>query len=177
MNLKEEWRPVVGYESHYEVSNAGRVRRTAVANGATVGKVRSAALLKIGYYAVGLSRDNKRRTMYVHDLVASAFLGPRPTKFQVNHIDGDKKNNEVANLEYVSHRENARHAARTGLIGCGEKNYAAKLTSDDVRTIRSVKGKRTIRDLAKQFGVSDSIICEVQNGLRWKHVTSGPLPS
>ena len=68
-----------------------------------------------GYMQVGLSIDGKTATRYVHGLVAEAFLGLRPTGYDVNHIDGDKANNAVLNLEYCTRSENHRHAFRIGI--------------------------------------------------------------
>lgn len=67
-----------------------------------------------GYPEVTAGRHGRGRVK-VHNLVAMAFLGGRPEGFQVNHIDGNKENNKASNLEYVSQKENLRHAFVTGL--------------------------------------------------------------
>lgn len=100
----EEWRPVVGYEGRYEVSNRGRLR------GPHWGVVK--ARNNRGYRAVTLvdSPHGGRKTYSVHRLVMAAFVGPCPVDKQVNHIDGNKSNNYIENLEYVTQTENVRHA-------------------------------------------------------------------
>ncbi len=103
----EGWRPVVGFEDVYEVSDAGRVRR----GGHVLIPLRNSA----GYRAVQLWRDGRPTTRLIHVLVAAAFLGPAPEGQDVNHCDGDKTHNAVANLEYVTRSENNRHAYRLGL--------------------------------------------------------------
>lgn len=115
----EEWRPVVGYEGIYEVSDAGRVRSVPRVDAA--GRVRApkikAQSLSNGYRFVLLFKNRKQRAARVHVLVAAAFLGPRPPGLVVNHIDHDKTNNQVGNLEYVTQRENIQAAVRAGRFG------------------------------------------------------------
>lgn len=115
-NPGEEWRPVVGYEGIYEVSNVGRVRSVPRVDAA--GRVRApkikAQTLSNGYPMVLLYKDRKQRAARVHVLVAEAFLGPRPPGLVVNHIDHDKTNNQTENLEYVTQLENIQAAVRAG---------------------------------------------------------------
>lgn len=118
--LSEIWRPVAGYECLYEVSSLGRVRsldRFRVGDhGAPTrvrGRVLSQRLGNSGYPTVWLSRDAKARAFSVHRLVAIAFLGVDTTRPEVNHRDGDKTNNALSNLEWVSRGENVAHAYRT----------------------------------------------------------------
>lgn len=111
MNEIEIWRPIVGYENLYEVSNTGRVRSL---NYMRTGKVRE---LKPetnsgGYLYVRLCRDGKVKSRYVHQLVIEAFVGPRPEGYEINHINEDKRNNSVENLEYSTHRDNINHGTR-----------------------------------------------------------------
>jgi len=112
----EAWRPVVGYEPLYAVSDKGRVKRVATGKGSREGHVLRPALNHKGYPMVGLSKAGKLRAFAVHTLVALAFLGPRPEGLQINHKNGRKNDNRVENLEYVTPRENIRHAIRLGLI-------------------------------------------------------------
>ena len=120
------WRPVVGFDDIYEVSDAGEVRRVVSVMGAAAGEVLSPWLAGAGYQMVGLRRPGSRRVRaYVHRLVAVAFLGAPPRgKPEVNHIDGNKLNNAASNLEWVSHSENHRHAYRLGLSGLARRNLA-----------------------------------------------------
>lgn len=121
----EDWKPVVGYEDRYEVSNLGRIvslnfKRTGEA------KEVSPCLDSYGYPHVKLSDGGglaTRRSVSVHVVVAAAFIGPRPLGFDINHIDTDKRNNAVGNLEYVTRSDNLKHAFRNGLMCVtGDKN-------------------------------------------------------
>lgn len=109
MNM-ENWRPVRGYEGLYEISDKGRVR-SLPRNGTVLRKrILKPHLLKSGYWQVELSMDNKMHGYRVHRLVAAAFIPNPENKLQVNHIDGDKENNCVENLEWVTRSENQLHA-------------------------------------------------------------------
>lgn len=101
----EEWRPVVGYEGVYEVSSIGRVARVAGGRGATPGIKKLATQLR-GYKQVALSKDNVQRTRNVHQLVAEAFLGPRPEGMEVCHNNQKHGDNRVENLRYDTHKAN-----------------------------------------------------------------------
>ena len=123
--------------------------------------------LKIGYMTVNPVRDGKNVSTYVHHLVAEAFLGPRPPGLSINHLDGDKTNNHVENLEYVTHAANMAHAARTGLMQHGEGHASAKLSDAQVDAIRAarVAGERGV-DVARRFGVSQTTVCNIYHGQR-----------
>ena len=103
----EEWKNVIGYEGLYEVSNIGNVRN-----------VRRNTLLKLsktnyGYIQVYLYKNGIRTGLKVHRLVAQAFI-PNPDNLpQINHLDEDKTNNRVDNLEWCSHKYNVNYGHRT----------------------------------------------------------------
>ena len=113
----EEWKPITGYEEDYEVSNLGRVRSKDILvwGGKSYyqkkGKVLKPGLGGTGYYTVSL----RGKTHKVACLVANAFLIKESDSDYVNHIDGDKTNDNVSNLEYVSPSSNSKHASITGL--------------------------------------------------------------
>lgn len=104
------WRPVVGYEGLYEVSNTGRVRSLYDARHQKyrVKELKPGAN-RYGYLMVGLHKNGKQKLHTVHSLVMAAFVGPRPEGYDVNHIDECKSNNRVENLEYCTRRENNNH--------------------------------------------------------------------
>lgn len=105
------WLPVIGYEGLYEVSSEGRVRSLNYRG--TKGKVEeiNQELCK-GYLQVKLYREKVRQGEYVHRLVSKAFI-PNPDSLpQVNHIDEDKTNNQVSNLEWCSVKDNSNHGTR-----------------------------------------------------------------
>lgn len=114
--LNIEWKPIKNYEGLYEVSNDGRVRRVRFINGKhNFEKIKECkqTLNTWGYMTVNLCKNGKSNTKRVHRLVASAFLGE--SDLQVDHIDGNKLNNKLNNLEYVTPKENTIRAWEKGL--------------------------------------------------------------
>ena len=101
---KELWLPVTDYEGIYEVSNYGRIRRIG-------GEIMNGNINSYGYRVVKLSKNGRQKDKKVHRLVALAFIPTISGKDFVNHKDGDKLNNYVGNLEWVTRGENNRHAA------------------------------------------------------------------
>lgn len=110
----EIWKDVKGYEGLYQVSNFGNV---ASLNYRCKGKKHnlSQSIAKVGYPVVVLCNGKSQIMHYVHRLVADAFLLNPDGKREVNHIDGNKKNNHVENLEWCTPSENMRHAHKIGL--------------------------------------------------------------
>lgn len=110
----EEWRPVVGWEGDYEVSNLGRVWSCPVGTPRT-GRILRHAVNPGGYPSVTLSRRGKVKTRPIHQLVLAAFAGPRPAgKDVIRHLDGDPTNNLLGNLAYGTQSENAQDSLRHG---------------------------------------------------------------
>ena len=105
---------------------------------------------------------------FVHRLVAEKYI-PNPDNLpQVNHIDGNKTNNNVNNLEWVSNQQNRDHAVKNGLHFQGEKCPWAKLTQEDVNYIRNHREIHQ-KDLAKMFNVARTTISGIQNNYKWKN--------
>ena len=185
--MTEEWRDIAGYEGLYKVSNRGEVMRMAQDTIGKYGDVyhKPEHLLKQsqggkgaaegkGYLQVNLFRGGKMRAHRIHRLVAEAFI-PNPFLLpQVNHLDGNKLNNCVENLEWCDGNRNVRHAYATGLMHGkdGDANGSHKLTQDAVDFIRSVYEPRTTRlgaqALAKAFGVDRHTIERAVKGESWK---------
>lgn len=118
----EEWRDIVGYEESYQVSNLGRVKSLARGifeiNGkqrVSKEKILKSKRISSGYRAVILYKDRKEKTMYIHRLVAQSFLQNDNNYTDVNHKDGNKENNCVENLEWVTRSYNIKHAYNAGL--------------------------------------------------------------
>ena len=120
--MNEVWIPIKGYEEFYEVSNMGRVRsldRLITKNELKYlrhGKVLKEGIDTAGYSFVMLQKNKAKKCCRVHRLVAEAFIVNENNKPQVNHIDGNKQNNNLSNLEYCTSCENVRHAFSTGLM-------------------------------------------------------------
>jgi hypothetical protein len=168
----EEWRAVVGYEGWYSVSSRGRVRREISATSGKAGRCLAPCPQWHGYLLVDLYRNGQKRKFTVHSLVAGAFLGPRPPGYDINHIDLDKSNNRADNLEYVTRKQNLEHADKNGLTRRGSLNGLAKLTEDDVRTIRATPITHGVQmALARRYGVSHSVIRNVLSRKTWRHVS------
>lgn len=115
---EEIWKQLVGYEGHYEVSNKGRVKSisrsipTCYKSVRTVGETILKQCDYRGYLAISLNVNNKCKMMRVHRAVAEAFIPNPDNKPFVNHIDSNKTNNEVSNLEWVTNGENMDHARK-----------------------------------------------------------------
>lgn len=118
----EEWRDVVGYEGKYQVSNLGNVRSVdrTFTNACGVNVTRKGVMLKPmlnqgGYMKVTMHKDGKVNTEVIHRCVAEAFIPNENNLPQVNHKDGNKRNNNVSNLEWCTALENMHHAINQGL--------------------------------------------------------------
>lgn len=120
--MQEEWKPVVGFEGLYSVSNLGRVRSEERRKinplcGTSLVKEKILALQTVyGYKKVLLTLNGVPNHKRVHRLVAEAFIPNPENKPQVNHIDNDRGNNKVDNLEWVTNKENSLHAHKQGRL-------------------------------------------------------------
>ena len=169
---KERWRAVVDYEGLYEISDFGRVRSAIDRKNTFKGKILKQETGVWGYKRVRLYKNGKSQAIKVHKIVITAFIGRRPDGKEVNHKDGDKTNNWLDNLEYVTPSENIRHAYRTGLASQrGEKNANSKLTEDDVHEIRRLLLKgMTQKTIAAMFNVSQQRISSINVGDSWAYL-------
>ncbi len=122
-----------------------------------------------GYAYVMLKHNGKYKHYAIHRLVTEAFIPNPDNKPEVNHIDGDKSNNVVYNLEWCTGKENKIHAYNTGLSVRGERHTSSKLTTEDVLEIRKLKGLPLI-ELSERFGVTKMCISKIQNNKTWKHL-------
>lgn len=167
----EQWKPVIGYEGRYEVSNLGQIRslpghhvRARILRQAWRGR----------FLAVDLSQDGYRKSYSVSRIVATAFIPNPENKPQVNHKDANRENNAVSNLEWVTAKENTAHASGMGLrkILRGEDAGQAKLTEAQVHEIKAARlAGGTTRAIGERFGVSHQTISDICNGKKWKHVS------
>lgn len=113
--MAEIWKDVNGYEGLYQVSNLGRVKSLENRSNHKKEMIMRFAKIK-GYNKVTLSKNSESKSYPVHRLVATAFIENPDNKPHVNHIDGDKTNNNADNLEWVTDSENIRHAIKNKLI-------------------------------------------------------------
>lgn len=117
--MKEIWKDVPNYEGKYQVSNKGRVKsikRTVKHNGSKTRtfpeKILKPNKVSFDYLQVTLYNNGKRKCRYIHNLVMESFIGKKPNGYEVNHIDEDKSNNQLENLEYITRKENNNYGTR-----------------------------------------------------------------
>lgn len=162
-----EWRDIPGYEGLYQVSNDGQVMSSRYNR--LIGW-----FYNNGYRRTTLSKHNVVKHYRVHNLVMLAFVGSPPDGMCVNHKNGDKEDNRLENLEYVTFSENTQHMLTTLKSHNpkhGESHPCAKLTEGDVREIRKLRKEGySYNRLAKHFKVSVGSIRQVTDGRSWKHV-------
>lgn len=168
--MHEEWRVAPGYPD-YDVSDLGRVRRTASGQGTRAGHI-----LKPGqvgkYHGLILRRSGYSCSVYIHRLVALAFHGLPPTPdHQVAHGNGDRIDNRAENLRWVLPIENAADKKSHGTDQRGEKHHLSRLTKDDVLTIRAKRASGTMcKDIATEYGISRGHVTQITRGGRWSHI-------
>ena len=128
----EEWRQVKGYEGYYEVSNLGRVKRTGnkVKRGNHILTVPIRIMKPLdngkGYLRVKLTMKNKSRRVMLHRIIADAFIPNPESKPNINHINHDRKDNRIENLEWCTQSENVIHAVKAGRWTQGGHNKKRK---------------------------------------------------
>ena len=159
----EQWKPIVGYEGLYMISDLGRVK--SLTNRGK-GRIMKTKLTRLGYPRVNLSKDKVKKTHEVHRLVTRAFLGPTPPGMECCHNDGNKLNCSLSNLRYGTKMENERDK-----IDHGTYRTNVKLTEDDVLAIRFLHyrgiDKKT---LASTYGTTPENIRHVVLRNSWKDV-------
>lgn len=161
--MEEIWKPVPGYEGIYLASNLGRVMRTAPAKGTQIGRILAPYVTEFGYGQISLrDKDGNSRRVFVHTVVMAAFNGHCPIGKEVNHIDGDKLNNKLENLEYLSRSEHMRHSIDVlGLYkhkrASGKRPIIPDRDVIEIRRLHST-GEFSQMKLSRMFGCSQSSI-------------------
>ena len=157
-----------GYEGIYEISTHGEVK--SIRNN----KILKPFITKCGYKQVELNLNGKAKKFLIHRLVAQVFIPNPHKKTQVNHIDGNKTNNDMSNLEWTTPAENTKHAYKNGLGPSGERNGAHKLTNEDVVWIKThyIKNSKEYgtKALGKKFGVDHKTIWSIVNNKTWEGI-------
>jgi len=140
----EVWKDVPGFEPFYQVSNLGRVKskdRWSPINGGLrffAGKMMKLSLNHYGYLHVSFTINGKGKCINAHQLVAWAFFGEQLPGIQVNHIDGNKQNNSINNLEYVTNSQNIQHACDTGLFNNKKRMKTCRFSDEQIIEIRQL---------------------------------------
>lgn len=148
--MEEIWKDIKGYEGLYQVSSEGRVKSKA-RNGNWKEKILKPVKTKDNYFIVGLCKNGKSKNKRINRLVAEAFIPNPENKPEVNHIDGNKHNNKISNLEWVTTKENIVHAYKIGL-NSKEKNVSS-LKEYAKRGCENPKSKRVY-----QFDLNGNLI-------------------
>lgn len=175
-------KPIPGYEKHYGATPCGKVfsynyRGTGetreLAQSSLFDKRRDNTTM---YTRAKMSFINRNSPTAIHRIIALTFIENPNNYPQVNHIDGDKGNNHVDNLEWCTVRQNIRHAEESGLAvhGKGEDHGGHKLKEFEVREIMESITKDSYRgqqmDLAEKYGVSNYTICDISRKKTWRHL-------
>jgi len=155
-----EWRDVVGWEGLYKVSDQG-----------DIWSVRNEMVLKPmhrkeQYFRVCLSRMGWRVTIPVHEIVAKAFIGPKPKGLEICHNNGNGFDNAKTNIRYDTHVNNCMDAVSYGTHSHGERHGRSKLTKAQVLEIRA--STKSGKDLAIQYDVSRSLVSLIRNQKLWR---------
>lgn len=175
----EVWENIKGFEGYYQVSNKGNVKSLIGWSGNRYvkrEKILKPRITKKGYLEVDLivKRKGIRKIAKIHRLVAEAFILNPFNKLQVNHIDGNKRNNVLENLEWCTNSENQIHAYQNNLQKNHENHPKSKLTLEKAREIRKrvVVGEKSTGNsmaaLAKEFGVSNNTIKQIITNKTYK---------
>lgn len=179
MLIKEEYK-TLPWAKNYKVSNTGKVFSFAkIKLGIELKPViiknkRTMSLGKDLYPYVSISDNNKKiRNYNIHRLVAETFIPNPENKPMVNHIDGDKTNNRVNNLEWVTPKENTQHAVKEGLMNppVGERCASSKYKESQViEAIKLLADGMPNYEVAELTGISDSAVSDIRNKRRWGYL-------
>lgn len=179
-NTTEQWKPVVGFEGLYEVSDMGRVRSLdryiRHPKGGLAHIAGCVLTLRPGtststYLRIGLCKNGVKSQHSVHRLVAMAFLPNPENKPQVNHKEKPKTDNRVSNLEWATRPEDDAHKTANGWDTPGAKNGMAKLTEAQVIEIRNLRKQGwPLQELATRYGVDQSNISAIVLRKSWYHI-------
>ena len=169
MNLKQISRgPLAG---KYAVSDCGQIVNCLTGRVLKPDQTTTNRGKRQTYYRVNLFANNRSYKFAVHRLVAMAFLPNPDKKPEVNHIDGNRHNNHVFNLEWVTKSENMQHAAKTNLASAGSMNGMSKYTEAQIQQVLQYSEMgMSRREVSEITGVLISTIKDVRMGRAWAHV-------
>ena len=181
--IKEEWKDIKGFEGRYKISNRGEIVRYSVVDEYEdriinrKEKVIKPSINNQGYLKVGLNKDGKYYNRYIHRLIAETFIDNPLGKPCVNHIDGNKLNNNLNNLEWVTQKENTIHAHSNGLAEVTEYNKwkvskaNRMFTNLDILNIKNMYNEgKTQKEIAEIYKCYDSTISQILNNKRYSRI-------
>ena len=145
----EIYKNVVGFESQYKVSNYGNVLSIKT------NKIRKPQIHKDGYFVLLFCVNYVRHTKYIHRLIAEAFIPNQDNLPEVNHLNGDKTDNRIENLEWCSHKQNIQHAHNTGLIKNRNNQHGivGRKIAEEIRN-KYIPHKYGVKKLMKEYNLS-----------------------
>lgn len=172
----EIWKTIEGFEN-YEISSLGRLKGLEITTkfGCSFKtypeRICKSWKDKKGYEYFTFKINGKNRHKLIHRLVATAFIPNSNNKPQVNHIDGNKSNNNIENLEWCTPKENLKHARDTGLNNIeGLNHYRCKLTKNNIIEIRENKENLTQKKLGEKYNLNQTSISDIINFKTYKNV-------
>jgi hypothetical protein len=162
--MEEIWKDIKGYEGLYRVSNLGRVMSLKFRQ-TNRDKILTTRLSNSGYKCTGLTKEYKTRELFVHRLIAMAFIPNAENKEQVNHINGIKIDNRIENLEWLSRPDNQKHAYANGLNRVSElqKQRISDAKSTSVIDINTGVTYKSIKEASIQINISYSLLSYMLN--------------
>ena len=158
MSTHEVWKDIKEYEGLYQISNKGNIKNK--------NKELKQDENKKGYMCITLHKKGKKKKKGIHRIVAETFIQNNESKKQVNHIDGNKKNNSIENLEWVTPKENIRHAEKNKLRNSILKNPNSKLSLKDIQEIRN--SDKSTKELMIVYNVSKTTINDIKTFRSWR---------
>ena len=184
---KETWKDIPNYVGFYQISNLGNVRsleREITRRDGLIKRFHSQRLrpgiASNGYLTVSLSKNGIGTTYLIHRMIGDAFILNTKNKAEINHKDGNKLNNSISNLEWVSSSENSIHAHKSGLIiftserrhnhsisKKGIKNPASKLTEKDIIDIKSLLETKKQKEISAIYNINQSVVSRIKNNKTW----------
>ena len=180
---EEVWKAIPGYEGYYDGSNQGRIR--SYWQRIYLGKYGSRVVLnnipqkllkykvdrRSGYFVVGLHKDGKSKSFWVHKIILITFRGPCPPGMEGCHNDGVPLNIHIDNLRWDTHRNNILDRQKHGTNINGERNGQAKLTEINVRYAKNLLEQGLSQGkIGKILGVSQTSIHKIATGKKWAHL-------
>ncbi len=176
MNEQETWRDIPGYEGYYQVSDLGRVKALVRKKRTRSGgffwlkeSIKEPYPQSDGYLQIGLNKDGKKSHFLLHRLVGMAFISG-DWSLEINHIDFNRANCRVDNLEWETRQGNVAYSHNNGRYEFKEERGLTKLKTSDVIEIRTLSGLVPRKTLAERYGVTVPTIGQIQLRNAWKHV-------
>jgi NTP pyrophosphatase (non-canonical NTP hydrolase) len=180
---EETWVPAFGAEGYYEVSSLGRIRSVArdvrskmskTGTRRTNGRIlKTNSISNAGYYSAKMSIEGKKVYWDLHRLVLQSFRPCSDNRNEVNHKNGNKLDNRIENLEWITRGDNVRHVYASGnkVTKKGSQVSISKLTESDIPVIRKlIANGATYKSVGDMYGVSYVAIIQIIKNKTWKHV-------